>query len=119
MHADMGAQGQPLDDPLYDPVYIAFIYGAWAATSWALGQLAGLIVLVGATALLMLKAITTQRVEAERPFMTDFATILLFCAAAIGLGVLGVELWALWSNAVIGALLAATVATAAVVVDGD
>ena len=82
------------DDPLYDAVAIAFVYAAWAATSVWVGDRAALVVLVGATTLLTVAALSRQRpvwpVDRQRPFVVDFATILLYCASAIALGVLAV-----------------------------
>ncbi len=105
------------DDPLYDPVYLAFIYGTWAVSSWLLSPTAGLVVLVVATAGLTAAASLHGRDREPRRFMTDFATILLFCAAAIALGVLGVRALSLWSNGVIGVAFAAIAAAAAAIVD--
>lgn len=90
----------PNVDPLYDPAFLIFVYSAWAITAFTIGQTAGLAVLVVATVVFTTIALR-QRVPdpnrfvdsdsadaVQRPFVNEFGVILLFCAAAIGVGVL-------------------------------
>jgi hypothetical protein len=92
------ALAMPVDaaeDPLYDAIAIAFVYAAWAAASMWLGERAGLVALVLATTALTVAALaghsrTTAR-QSARPFIVEFATIILFCATALALSVLTID----------------------------
>jgi Flp pilus assembly protein TadB len=78
-------------DPLYEPSYVAFAYGAWAAAGWAASPEIGSLVLVAAAAIIAIAGVRA-RVEARpNKFLVDFATMLLFCSAAIAAAVLGVD----------------------------
>jgi hypothetical protein len=94
-------------DPLYEPAYVAFVYAAWALTTWASSPRVGLVVLVAATALLTavgLHHYTATHLHTEphpRGFLVDFGSTLLFCAAAIALGVLAIELFVEWPRVVV------------------
>lgn len=84
----MSPDAPTTSDPLYEPTFIAFIYATWAGTHWLLGQWIGLFVLVFATGALTIFALREHRAHEPRPFIVDFGVVLLFCAAAIALGVL-------------------------------
>jgi hypothetical protein len=94
-------------DPLYEPAYAAFVYAAWALTTWASSPRTGLVVLVAATALLTTLALrhySAAHLHNEphpRGFLVDFGSTLLFCAAAIALGVLAIELFVEWPRVVV------------------
>jgi hypothetical protein len=92
------AMAMPVDaaeDPLYDAIAIAFVYAAWAAASMWLGDRAGLVALVLATTVLTVTALTgrsrTITVQGARPFIVEFATIILYCASALALSVLVID----------------------------
>lgn len=74
-------------DPLYDAPYLIFAYTAWTIAVRFAGDTAGLAVLVAATVALTAWALRLDRRVAPRSFAADFATIILFCGAAIGAGV--------------------------------
>jgi hypothetical protein len=83
------------DDPLYDAIAIAFVYAAWAAATLWFGDRAGLTVLVLATAALTVVALAggsaATAPPTDRPFVVEFGTILLYCATALGLAVLVID----------------------------
>lgn len=83
------------DDPLYDAIAIAFVYAAWAGAAMWLGDRAGLAVLVLATTVLTVAAFVGRSdapvPDAERPFVAEFATILLYCATALAAAVLVID----------------------------
>ncbi|MFN3216008.1 MAG: hypothetical protein ACE367_05900 [Acidimicrobiales bacterium] len=83
------------DDPLYDAVAIAFVYAAWAVAGMWLGDRAGLLVLVLATTVLTVTALAgrsrTMVVQGARPFLVEFATIILYCATALAISVLAID----------------------------
>jgi hypothetical protein len=82
------AVGQPEPDLLYDAPYIVFIYAAWVGAAYLLGDALGLTILVATTVLFTTAALRSPaRPHVPRSFAADFAVILLFCAASIGIGV--------------------------------
>ncbi len=80
------------EDLLYDAVAIAFVYAAWAVASMWFGDRAGLVALVAATTVLTVVAVAGRgrliHVSGDRPFIVDFATILLYCATTLALAAL-------------------------------
>ena len=80
-------------DPLYDPALLIFVYTGWAVTSWFVGALIGLAILVVGTTVLLavgLRHATTR--DPAVPFIADLGLITLFCSAALGAGILVVKL---------------------------
>lgn len=84
----MSSASDHTDDPLYEPTFIAFIYAGWIGSTWLLGEWPGLVVLVASTGALTAWALRQHHDPAPRRFVVDFGVVLLFCAAAIALGVL-------------------------------
>ncbi len=96
-------------DPLYDPPLLIFVYTAWAATSWLAGRWPGLVALVGATALLVAAGARAGPVTAApRSFVADLATILLFCAASLAVGVGAVTALGRWPELTIATVALST-----------
>ena len=83
------------EDPLYDAVPIAFVYAAWAGSSMWLGERAGLSVLVLSTTVLTVAALAgrTRSMAASepRPFLVEFATIILYCVSALAGSILAID----------------------------
>ena len=77
----------PEPEPLYDAPYMVFIYAGWVAGSYVIGDTAGLIVLVAATAVLTIVSERRPDLRHPRSFAADFDVVLLFCAASLGVGV--------------------------------
>lgn len=77
----------PEPEPLYDAAYMVFIYAGWVATSYAIGDTAGLVMLVAATGVLTLASVRRPDEGHPRSFAADFAVVLLFCAGSLGVGV--------------------------------
>ncbi len=87
---DTSAAHEP--DLLYDAPYIVFVYAAWVAASYVMGDVWGLGVLIaGTTALTAAAARQPFVADAPRSFAADFAVILLFCASSIGVGVFAID----------------------------
>lgn len=85
MSRDTTAQPEP--EPLYGAAYMVFIYAAWVATNYVMVDAAGLAVLIGATAALTGVSLRRPDRQLPRSFAADFAVVLLFCAASLGIGV--------------------------------
>jgi len=82
------------DDLLYDAIAIAFVYAAWAVAGVWFGERAGLLVLVLATTTLTVTALSDRprtTVLRGRPFIVEFATIILYCATALAGSILVIE----------------------------
>ena len=73
-------------DAIYDAPYIIFVYAAWAASSWFLGDTVALAVLIAATAVLTAGGMIQRPPFRPHSFAADLSAILLFCGAAIGAG---------------------------------
>ncbi len=89
-------QGGPEPDPLYDAPLLIFVYAAWTMGGWLVGGWFGLGVLVGATAILTGVALRAQVADQAPSFKAELASMLLFCAASLGVTVLVVRALSRW-----------------------
>lgn len=78
---------EPDPDPLYDPMWMIFIYSGWVGLASLFNDLAGLLGLIGLTALLTVFALAHPQDHRPHPFVAEFGTVLLFCASSIGVAV--------------------------------